>query len=53
MSFLFEGNVNEDLNFEYGDEADPYKGCSATLFGEFWYFGSEKKVRVFDLLFES
>ena len=39
------GNVNEDLNFEYGDGASAYLGCGATLFGEFWYFGSGTSVR--------
>ena len=39
------GNVNEDLNFEYGEGATALGGCGATLFGEFWYFGNGKKVR--------
>ena len=38
-----KGNVNADLNFEYGDDtamATVYTGCGATLHNEFWYFGS-------------
>ena len=33
------GNINESLSFEYGDGAIAVSGCSATLNGEFWYFG--------------
>ena len=25
--------------FEYGEGADAYGGCGATLMGEMWYFG--------------
>ena len=25
--------------FEYGEGADAYVGCGATLMGEMWYFG--------------
>ena len=50
------GNVNEDLKFEYGEGATALYGCGATLFGEFWYFGSGNMVRklgYFELFFES
>ena len=33
------GDVNNDLNFEFGDGTVAHNGCGATLFGEFWYFG--------------
>ena len=45
MPFLLIGNVNDDLNFEYGRGASAKYGCGATLFGEFWYFGFGTKVR--------
>jgi len=32
------GDLNDDLDFEY-DGAEAHNGCSATLMGEFWYFG--------------
>ena len=37
----FNGNVNEDLNFEYGEEVTVYDGCGASFMGEFWYFGGD------------
>ena len=43
LEFYFQkkylGDYNDDLNFEYGDGTDLHNGCSATLLGEFWYFG--------------
>ena len=33
------GNINEDLNFEYGYDTEVYRGCGATLHNIFWYFG--------------
>ena len=36
---MISGDVNDDLNFEFGDGAVAHNGCGATLFGEFWYFG--------------
>ena len=45
MSYIQEifmrdsGDVNDDLNFEFGDGTVAHNGCGATLFGEFWYFG--------------
>ena len=41
---ILQGNINENLAFEYGDEATAKFGCGATLNGEFWYFGHGKKV---------
>jgi len=35
----FNGNVNDDLKFEYGEGTTASYGCGATLNGEFWYFG--------------
>ena len=37
--FVCSGNVNEDLNFEYGEETDVDGGCGALLRNVFWYFG--------------
>ena len=34
-----EGNLINDLAFEYGEETATFNGCGATLLGEFWYFG--------------
>ena len=39
INFLCWGNINEDLNFEYGDETEVTWGCGATLQNVFWYFG--------------
>ena len=39
FSGLFSGNVNDDIDFEYGEGTDARYGCGATLFGQFWYFG--------------
>ena len=33
------GNVNNELDFTYGDGVTAAAGCGATLKGEFWYFG--------------
>ena len=40
----FDGNINDDLGFEFGEGATVMNGCGATLNGEFWYFGNGKKV---------
>ena len=40
----FDGNINDDLAFEFGEGATVMNGCGATLNGEFWYFGNGKKV---------
>ena len=37
--FICSGNVNEDLNFEYGEGAKLHRGCGALLQNVFWYFG--------------
>ena len=31
--------MNDDIDFEYGEETQALYGCGATLFGQFWYFG--------------
>ena len=33
------GNINDNLNFEYGPGTTVSYGCAATLRGEFYYFG--------------
>ena len=41
-----KGTVNDDIDFEYGEETDAFYGCGTTLFGQFWYFGgSESTLR--------
>ena len=43
------GNINADINFEYGEGKQAHYGCGASLFGQFWYFGGsdETKRQVF------
>ena len=41
------GNVDTDLNFEYGENTNVYGGCGATLMGEMWYFGGDRNVVFF------
>ena len=44
------GNINENLNFEYGPGTTVSYGCAATFRGEFYYFGgaapNKRQVRV-------
>ena len=40
------GNINDNLDFEYGDGADAKYGCGATIMNEFWYFGGDNKVSI-------
>ena len=48
---FFKGNINENLNFEYGDGTEAYYGCGVTFQNEFWYFGGvrsyERQVKLF------
>ena len=37
--------MNDDLDFQYGEETSAYQGCGATLFGEFWYFGGQSPLK--------
>ena len=37
--FIYSGNRNDDLNFEYGRATDVAGGCGALLRNVFWYFG--------------
>ena len=43
--------MNDDLIFEYGEGADAFYGCGATLMGEMFYFGGSgsqrRQVRIF------
>ena len=34
-----KGNINDDIDFTYGEGTAAYYGCGASLMGEFWYFG--------------
>ena len=45
--FILKGNVDSDLNFEYGENAAARGGCGATLMGEMWYFGGDRNVVFF------
>lgn len=42
IDFRCKGNMNEYLNFEYGDGTRAYYGCGATLHNVFWYFGGSR-----------
>ena len=48
--FKILGNINENLNFEYGTGTTVSYGCAATFRGEFYYFGgaapNKRQVRV-------
>ena len=46
-----EGIVNDDIDFEYGEETEARFGCGATLFGQFWYFGGYQYKRQVLLIF--
>ena len=50
------GNINENLNFEYGTGTTISYGCAATFLGEFYYFGgaapNKRQVRVSFLVLE-
>ena len=37
--FVYSGNVNEDLDFEFGRGTVVEDGCGALLRNVFWYFG--------------
>ena len=45
FNFRCQGNINEDLNFEYGDNTGVHWGCGATLHNVFWYFGGSPDPR--------
>ena len=53
--FVYSGNLNEDLDFEYGRETRVDYGCGALLRNVFWYFGGwgsyERQVRLLKDLF--
>ena len=42
--------MDDDLSFEYGEGADAYLGCGATLLGEMWYFGGYPNARQVSLI---
>jgi len=49
FSIYLSGNINDDLDFEYGDGADARYGCGATLMDEYWYFGDDNKVNIINI----
>ena len=46
MVIDFEGNVDDDTAFTYDDDTEVYASCAATLHGEFWVIGGNKKRQV-------
>ena len=52
LILIIQGEVNDDLNFQYGSQTSVYDGCGFTLKGQFWYMGGlpdprqVKKLRV-------
>ena len=47
---LFLGNVNDDLDFEFGSDTSARSGCGVTFMNQFWYFGgSYNKVDIISL----
>jgi len=52
----FNGNVNEDLSFQYGDGTQAHYGCGATLKNIFWYFGgsgsNKRQVKLLIICFD-
>ena len=38
LSYFYLGNVNENLDFQYGAVPVQY-GCGVTFMNEYWYFG--------------
>ena len=37
----FDGTVDADTRFEYGENTESYHSCGATINGEFWVFGGK------------
>ena len=37
----FLGTVNEDVNFEYGEDATAHRGCGVVYKGEYLYFAGD------------
>ena len=37
--------MDQDLDFEIGDDNSIYAGCGATLMGKLMYFGGQKNKR--------
>ena len=49
MVISFDGEVDDDIKFEFIDGVNVNRGCSATLNGQFFYFGgydSEDRTKV-------
>ena len=40
------GNVNEDVNFEYGEGTTAAYGCGVVFKGEYFYFGGNGAANV-------
>ena len=51
--FLFSGNVDNNLDFTFGEGTSFYDSCGATLNGEFWVFGGNSNQRQLRKVFNS
>ena len=38
----FDGTVDADMDFEFGENTQSFRACGATLNGEFWVFGGHE-----------
>ena len=44
--YYLSGNVNEDVNFEYGEGTTAAYGCGVVFKGEYLYFGGNGAANV-------
>ena len=44
MVITFDGEVDDDIKFEFVGNAVVRGGCPATLNGQFFYFGSNNSI---------
>ena len=52
---LFLGNVNDDLDFEFGPGTNARSGCGVTFMDRFWYFGgteNQVNTKIFQLNYQ-
>merc|ERR1712176_1392823 len=43
MLVSFEGSVDDNFEFDYGNEVSLWGGCGITLHGQMWYFGGREE----------
>ena len=46
FSNFYLGNVNDDLDFDFGLGATADFGCGVTFMDQYWYFGDQNKVNI-------